>query len=221
MSLVICIHNTYNTVEITLAHDNNVIAHNSISKELASASLIPMINALLICSHHALSDISHIIVNQGPAPFTTLRTVIVTANGIAFAHKIPIIGVDGLDACMQEYGAGSIVSVVLLNAFNKAVYYGITDSMRGETKKGYASIESCLDMIQSMYRDMYIQFLGNGTDLYRKEIESIFKGQAHIPDPLPLTASCTQILNTGIKQLQTGKSTVYFIEPLYLKKPLS
>lgn len=221
MSLVICIHNTYNTVEIALAHDNNVIAHSSISKELASASLIPMINALLISSHHTLSDISHIIVNQGPAPFTTLRTVIVTANGIAFAHKIPIIGVDGLDACMQEYGSGSIVSVVLLNAFNKAVYYGITDPMKGETKKGYASIESCLDMIKSMYRNMDVQFIGNGTALYRKEIESIFKRQAYFPDPLPLTASCNQILNSGINQLKAGHSTVHFIEPLYLKKPLS
>ena len=221
MSLVICIHNTYNTVEIALARDNKVLATSSIGKELASAQLIPTIDALLSNQHYQLCDVSHIIVNQGPAPFTTLRTIIVTANGLAFARKIPLIGVNALEAFMTEYAdPNAAPCVVLLNAFNKAVYYGFMDPVQQQPVTGYAPIQTCITMIQSTYKNMPIRFLGNGTQLYRTEIESAFGPQAHIPDPLPLTTSLQQILNDGIKQLQKGQGTTKFLEPIYLKKPL-
>ena len=222
MNLVIVIHNSYNSVDCALARDNQVLVGTSITKELASAQLIPTIDALLAVQHYDLSDLSHIIVNQGPAPFTTLRTIIVTANGIAFAHKIPLVGVDALDAFMSEYtDRNSMPCIVLLNAFNKAVYYDMTDPGQQKTFKGYAPIESCIAMIQSLYKDMPLQFVGNGTQLYRAEIESTFGNQAHIPDPLPLTASLQQILKKGIDQIGKGQGITQFIEPLYLKKPVS
>lgn len=222
MSLVICIHNTYNTVDSALAHDNQILVASSIAKEFASAQLIPTIDALLTIQNYQLSDVSHIIVNQGPAPFTTLRTIIVTANGLAFAHKIPLVGVDALDAFINEGTTmESVPCIVLLNAFNKAVYYGLIDHIQKKTLKGYASIESCISMLQSTYKDMPIKFLGNGTQLYRTEIEAAFGSQAQIPDPLQLTASLEQILKMGIDQLHSGQKITHFIEPLYLKKPLS
>ena len=222
MSLVICIHNRYNSVESALAHGTQVLAASSIAKELASAQLIPAIDNLLKTNNYQLSDLSHIIVNQGPAPFTTLRTIIVTANGIAFAHKTPLIGVDALDAFMSEYSQNiETPCIVLLNAFNKAVYYGFKDPQTQKTLKGYAPIESCITMIQSMYNNIPLRFLGNGTQLYRTEIETAFGSMALIPEPLPLTPSLQAILNLGINQLHKGEGITHFLEPLYLKKPLS
>jgi tRNA threonylcarbamoyladenosine biosynthesis protein TsaB len=222
MSLVICIHNTYNSVESALACDNELLASCSLAKELASAHLIPTIDALLTTNKYTLADVNYIIVNQGPAPFTTLRTVIVTVNGIAFAHKIPLIGVDALEAFMQEYQhKSSLETVVLLNAFNRAVYYGVNEPSTGTLQKGYAPIEVCLEMIHSMYHDIPIQFIGNGTDVYRSEITSYFASQAYIPEPLPLTASLEQILYTGNTYAKDGLGITYFIEPLYLKKPIA
>lgn len=222
MSLVICIQNTYNSVDSALARDNEVLVVSSIAKELASAHLIPTIDTLLTVQNYQLSDLTHIIVNQGPAPFTTLRTIIVTVNGIAFAHKIPLVGVDAIDAFISEYSDNkSGACVVLLNAFNKAVYYGATDPLQQQRLKGYAPIESCIIMIQSMYKEMPITFLGNGTELYRAQIEAAFGPQACIPDPLPLTASVHQILKNGINQIDEGRGITHFIEPLYLKKPVS
>ncbi|HML19631.1 MAG TPA: tRNA (adenosine(37)-N6)-threonylcarbamoyltransferase complex dimerization subunit type 1 TsaB [Candidatus Dependentiae bacterium] len=222
MSLVICIHNTYNSVESALACDNVILASCSLAKEVASAHLIPTIDALLTTNKYTLADVNYIIVNQGPAPFTTLRTVIVTVNGIAFAQKIPLVGVDALEACMQEYQHNSsLKTVVLLNAFNRAVYYGINDPSTGSIQKGYAPIEECLEMVHSMYLDTPIQFIGNGTDLYRSEIKSSFASQAQIPEPLPLTASLEQILYTGNTHVKNGLGITHFIEPLYLKKPIA
>lgn len=220
MSLVLCIHNTYNAVESALARDNQILACMSVAKELASAQLIPAIEGLLTVQQVLLADISSIIINQGPAPFTTLRTSIVTANGLAFARKIPLIGVDALDAFMSEYDLldGSSC-IVLLNAFNKAVYYGYKNSLQ-QSIKGYASINSCLQTIKAECTDRPVKFLGNGTQMYRSEIEAVFAENVIIPDPLPLTASLQYILKIGVDRLHKGEGISQFIEPLYLKKPL-
>jgi len=111
--------------------------------------------------------------------------------------------------------------VVLLNAFNKAVYYGYIDIADNRVVKGYAPLESCISMVQAMYKEGPIKFVGNGTQLYRTEIELAFGAQAYIPEPLPLTTSLHQILKNGIDQINKGQGITQFIEPLYLKKPLS
>lgn len=221
MNFLLCIHTTYNTVDCALAQDNKILVESTLHKEQASAQLIPTINALISVLHLQLADISHIIVNQGPAPFTTLRTIIATANGIAFAYKIPLIGVDALDACLQEYTQATGPTVVLLNAFNKAVYYGVTDPVSNHAIKGYAPIETCMEMIKQLFPYQSIYFIGNGSELYRSELKTYFGNQVCFQDPLPLTASLRQILSQGTKQLLTGKNISQFIEPLYLKKPVS
>jgi tRNA threonylcarbamoyladenosine biosynthesis protein TsaB len=222
MSFVLCIHTAYDSVDCALARDKEVLVASSINKEQASAQLIPAIDALLSIQHLRLSDLTHIIVNQGPAPFTTLRTIIATANGIAFAHKISLIGVDALDAFIEGFAnVQPEPLVVLLNAFNKAVYYGITKQSNKDNLKGYAPIELCIQKIQNLFKDQQVHFIGNGSNLYRSEIEAAFGDDAYFQDPLPLTASLQQILNKGIDQLHAGKGVALFIEPLYLKKPLS
>jgi tRNA threonylcarbamoyladenosine biosynthesis protein TsaB len=220
MSFLLCLHTTYNKVDCALAHNNKILVASSVAKEQASAQLVGTIDALLSIKHLNLSDITHIIVNQGPAPFTTLRTIIATANGIAFSNKIPLVGVDALDALMTEYVYPE-PTVALLNAFNKAVYYGTIDPSNKQYIKGYASIEACLLTMKKMFNEHTVHFIGNGSELYHSEIQELFGDQAHFQNPIPLTASLEQILGKGIEQLNEGKNICKFIEPLYLKKPLT
>lgn len=222
MSLVLCLHTTYNNVESALARDKKILAVQTLSKEQASAQLVPTINALLTEHTLKLSDLSYIIVNQGPAPFTTLRTIIATVNGIAFAHDIPLVGIDALEAFMQEYAhtyTGPVA--VLLNAFNKAVYYNISDPAHNLQLKGYAPITTCIDIIRNSYKDVPVHCVGNGAQLYRGDLEQNMGKHIYFPDPLPLTPSIKQILNIGLEQIENNRGITHCIEPLYLKKPIA
>jgi tRNA threonylcarbamoyladenosine biosynthesis protein TsaB len=222
MSFVLCLHTTYTNVESALAYDKRILQLCSLTKEQASAQLVPTINTLLTINQLNLDSISHIIVNQGPAPFTTLRTIIATVNGIAFAHKVPLVGVDALEAFMSEYAdkhAGP--TAVLLNAFNKAVYYCISDPAHNQKLKGYAPITTCIELIHTIYKEMPVHCIGNGTQLYRADIETALGSQVYIPDPLPLTVSIEQVIKTGANQIQNNQGITQCIEPLYLKKPLT
>lgn len=219
MSFFICLHNTYNSVEVVLSSTNSILNKVSITKECASANLIPQIDNLLKSSSIKINEITCLIVNQGPAPFTTLRTMIATANGISFATKIPLVGVDGLTSLLHEYtDQSNFTTIALLNAFNKAVYYALQLDKNAVPIIGYDSITSVLLSLKEQLNDSTVRFIGNGASLYKKEILEIFGNDAYIPEPLPQTSSVEFILKQGLEQWHQKFNIYKQLEPLYLKK---
>ena len=85
--------------------------------------LIPMIDTLLKQTAINVSDLAYIAVNIGPAPYNTLRALIATANAIAFAKKIPLVGCNALSLLTEFYTQENFQTVALLQAFSGHVYF--------------------------------------------------------------------------------------------------
>lgn len=124
MNIFLGIQATYSTIEIALFNEETVISMISIDKLDASKKIISVLDMLFKNNHYTLDNISFIASNQGPGPFTLLRTVLTTVNAISFARNIPLIGIDGLNAFfVQEKNSIYPNTVMLLNAFNNDVYF--------------------------------------------------------------------------------------------------
>ena len=220
MRLFIGLQSTYQFIECVLWHEEDFYLQ-PLPKEQASAQLIPTLNNLLAQHQRQLSDVSCIIANQGPGPFTSLRTIIATVNGINFASNIPLIGINGLSAFLEEYKdpIGS-PTVVLLNAFHHAIYFGIQENNK-KPEIGYENIDIFLAMLDERFSQQTIRFLGNGTKMYQDKIMSCFQDNAYIPEPLPLHCSLKHIMQLGIKEWQQQRNITKQIEPLYLKHPVN
>ena len=165
-----------------------------------------------------LSDLAFFAANYGPGPFTTLRTVIATLNGIAFARNVPLVGVDGLKAFIEEYKNSLYErTVCMLNAFNHDVYYAyydqdntlITGSMPGE--------RFLQEIAQQFGHIKTIQFVGNATATYRALIQELFEGRAFIPTEIPATCSIQQIGSLGYEYWQRHEQITNQLMPRYLK----
>ena len=123
--MILAIQSTYTNVDLGIYKDSQLLKCAHIDKKNACATLIPTIDTLLKKNGASLSDVQYMIVNQGPGPFTSLRTVIATVNGIAFATKIPLLGVNALEVMMHEYDPQNKKTVlILLNAYGNEYYYG-------------------------------------------------------------------------------------------------
>jgi tRNA threonylcarbamoyladenosine biosynthesis protein TsaB len=208
MLLTLCIQSTYDLVEAGIYKNKKQIAFKQLHKHNASAQLIVTIDQLLRECNATLNDVSCIIANKGPGPFTTLRGVIATINGISFAKKIPLIGVNALDALAYELAQPNMINVTLLNAFGKDVYYLIDNE---KTKKyGSKNIIALLSDLENNYPKQQLFFAGNGAYLHQELIRQAIS-QAIINQ----TSHCS--LQSIFECGQNTYQQVYQLIPVYLK----
>jgi len=195
-----------------------MVARTTINKINASAHCIPAIDTLLKEHNITLADLSCIVANCGPGPFTTLRVVLTTVNGIQAASSLPLIGIDSLDALIQEYSNPAYpLTVALLNAFNHDVYYAIAHTPTRTITKGCQNNTDFITHLAQTYPEQPIQFVGNGVMLHREFIKNMFGTYAYIPTPLPETCSLEQIARMGLAAWEQGKSQTTPLVPHYLK----
>lgn len=220
MGCKICLHTTYETVEFALVLNGLIKDIRSVPKEKASSELIIAIDRLLEDNDQELSDVDSIIVNQGPAPFTTLRTIITTANGIAFATGIPLVGVDALQAF--SYASAKTRQrpiVIMLNAFNKAIYYAVKTNSDVQPQTGYALVDEFMLILKTLIEHgTKFHVFGNGAALYATQLKEVFADHIIMQQPLKLVPSIADIIDYAAVKEAHNHSSSKSLEPLYLKK---
>jgi tRNA threonylcarbamoyladenosine biosynthesis protein TsaB len=217
MHSYIIIHHTSDTFEVALFINNKLHEHHREDKRLASKRLIPLIDAILTSNNLMLAHLSFIGINQGPGLFSTLRSIIATANGLYFAANIPLVGIDALNATALEfYEPAYEYNVTLLNACNNEVYYTITDHKK-IIAQGYDTIEHFLHKLTQYYPNNAIRFIGNGTDMYQEIIKNTTGINAIIPEIIPQLCSIEMIATLAQEKYDNGECSSYLF-PLHLKK---
>lgn len=219
MTQFITIQNTYTHIEIGLYEKDQRKTYKQCTNKAASKELVPLIIELLDAAQEHLNDCAFIAVNQGPGPFTTLRVVLATVNGISIASRIPLIGIDGLHAFLDENKTPEFpVTIALLNAFNQEIYYGIQDHDKPYST-GYANINQFLQTITDKFYSTNIRFIGNGTQIYRTKIEHYLGTHALFPESIPLGVSLDALAAHALHQWDTHTTPMpHQLLPLYLKK---
>jgi tRNA threonylcarbamoyladenosine biosynthesis protein TsaB len=212
---------TYTHSDVGIFQDGNLILSAEKDKTLASRELIPLCAALLMEIGISLKDVSYIAINQGPAPFTTLRTVITTANGLAYATKIPLVGINGLalllDESLQRYKGTPQTPVVVLHAFGNDVYCGYQQP-DNTFFFGCISLPECIEQLSKNSTQSYV-LVGNGALMHRELCKDALGDRVVIPDIIQPYASITALGKHAWQEWQ-AKKTQTQIQPLYLKKML-
>ncbi len=216
MSLFLTVHARYNDVQWGLFDGNKRIVSTANESKKISKHFIEMLDKMLKKSSLSLSDLSFIAVHQGPAPFTTLRVCLSTVNGVAFASGLPLVGVNGLEALLDEQviPGDPNVTIALLNAFSQDVYYALYDPKTSIRSLGYAHGEKFLSSLKEQYSEP-LTFLGNACPLYEKSITSLFGSQAHMRTVD--MASLERIAQSALEKWE-NQDIAQQIMPIYLKE---
>lgn len=164
---------TYHGIEYALFNKKNLIQKSFLIKT-ETCRLMYEFNQLLKRHDLDWENISLIGASQGPAPFTTLRALITTLNGISFAKKIPMNGVDGLTTFYQEqqtlYSDKDVI--ILLNAFGNDVYYALKKN--DVLKTGWHNTTEFLHELAKNKTTKNYCFKGNGALLHQNLIMQLF-----------------------------------------------
>ncbi|MCK5633204.1 tRNA (adenosine(37)-N6)-threonylcarbamoyltransferase complex dimerization subunit type 1 TsaB [bacterium] len=232
MNYFLALQHTYESIEIALFEITNTFESRCIAKVVedkkkASKNIVALADKLLQDNNVFFDDLLFFAANQGPGPFTTLRVVIASANGLAFAAQKKLIGIDGLDALLEEGQSNqrsksfdkniTNVTVALLNAFSGDVYFGIKEEKNLKAEKGYEEISILLNRLQKKFPNQNIKFIGQGVLLYEKEIKKVFGKYADIPKNFLNHASIKTIGFIALEKWQQQKGLTNQLLPLYLK----
>ena len=223
----VSIQGSYAPVQIALFDHDTCLEVITKDDTKASSHLIPYIDQLLTTHRVAREDLSFIAVDKGPGAFTSLRVTIATVNGIAFSHKIPLIGISGLDALAYEiYSRNQQLPVthiaILLNAYNNDVYFGLYEIDHEQIEliphqEGCDNISLVLQELQERLADHTILFAGNGVALHQERIQERFGTSAHFDTSHQATSSAHGVGIIAYHHWQTGGEKTYIIQPHYLK----
>ena len=208
---------SYNSVECALFRGKNLLYKKTTTKAKASQELVSMIDELLSSEALVLSDLKFIAVNRGPGPFTTLRTVITTANGVAFSSGIPMVGINGIDALVDEAKNEAYdINVAILNAFNNDTYYTI-DEQNSDRVYGCEKISEFVERLNNYISDgKTINLFGNGITTFEEELKGQLSEKTNM-DQNCMAPSIEQIGLAGLKSwLADGKTTDQIV-PIYMK----
>lgn len=91
--------------------------------------VLPMLDTLLGRAGLGAGDLDAVAFGAGPGAFTGLRIACGVAQGLAFAHTLPVIGVSTLEAVAEESGASR--AIVALDARMHEVYYSAYEKQAG------------------------------------------------------------------------------------------
>jgi tRNA threonylcarbamoyladenosine biosynthesis protein TsaB len=216
MALFLTVHARYQDVQWGLFDGNKRIVSTADESKKISKHFIEKLDKMLTKHNFSLADLSFIAVHQGPAPFTTLRVCLSTVNGIGFASGLPLVGINGLEALLDEHvrAQDQQVTVVLLNAFSHDVYYAVYDPKTTVRSLGYAPGEKFLTLLKEQYQEP-IAFLGNACPLYEKSITHLFGTSAHV-EAVDMV-SLEQIAQKALVKW-VDKDITHQIMPIYLKE---
>jgi len=208
------LQSSYDQIEIGLFKDQQKIAETQISKFTASSLLIPCIKQLLQDHAILLNNLDFIGANLGPAPFTTLRTTIVTINGISFANKMPLVGINGIELFAKQALPTEHNLIIIWNAFNHSVYFGIRQNQI--VTYGWQKIDLFLAQIQKQFKDAPVIMIGHGINHFKPELTTL-------PNNFILNQTCEQfpkidLIAQASLEFYLKNQTSKMLTPLYLKQ---
>lgn len=213
-------HSTYTSVMIGLCVQNTLIDFCEFDHKLSSSHLIPVLDELLQKNNCSLSHMLFLAVHVGPGPFTTVRVVVTTANGLAFATGLPLIGVNGLQGLLHECDTyDAPYKIALLNAFGNDVYCGVSsrDGSYTYSLQSKAHLSDFLSNLLQDASDKRVVFCGNGIELCKDILENHLYKQDFSCAVVHQTPSLATIGKLAWQTYSVSEPTCGQLEPLYLK----
>jgi len=181
-----------------------------------SDTVMSAIDALFELSGNSIKDIERIAVSIGPGSFTGIRVGVGTAKGLAYSLKVPLVGINELDAIANLAPRTYKKIISLIDARKERVYYAeyaYNSKDRLERKTDYKDGE--LRGILDEYRGEEVLFLGDGSIHYRELIKDIMGDKCFFTSnslSLPRASVMAEIC------FDMPEDNVFQLEPFYLSK---
>lgn len=216
MNKILSIETSISVCSIAIHENGKLLALSELHQDNVHGSkLVPLIKSLLEQADYTIGSFDAVAIAQGPGSYTGLRIGVSTAKGLAFAHDLPLIGIDSLDGLgrqlVGQVAAGSFI-VPMIDARRMEVYAKVLD-FNGET---IAPLKPVI-LEDGVFGDFLdagtVYFLGNAN---KKTKAFLNHANARYIDKLNSAASLGELAYH--KFMDKDFEDIAYFEPNYLKE---
>ncbi len=184
------------------------------TRKTHSERLMPHIASLLTMAEVSQTSLKAIAVSNGPGSFTGLRIGLATAKALAYALKIPLIGVPTLAAMAFACPAPGVLLAPMLDAQKGNVYLGLYEWRGGEMvevepPRVVAFSEANAELAA---KERPVLLLGEAAVMYKDEIEQPAPPHIVMPRAGSVAVLAQQLYAQGVRH------DVATLEPLYIRR---
>ncbi len=187
-----------------LAEGNKLIAEWTVQKRLThSEQLIPHLDMMMNEAGVSKKEVNAIAVSIGPGSFTGLRIGLATAKMASYIWKVPVIGVDTLEALAYNMKGANAFILPLVDAQKGNVYtalYAAYAEFWKELPESVLSIDDAID--GAIAHGGPIVAVGECVDKYEKKL--LVKGIELAPPHNRLTRAGS-VAVVGLEKLAKGE----------------
>jgi len=221
--IFLALQNTNDHIEIGIFEQNKCLGFAHIEKKNASKDFLVILERLLKEVNIPLSALEFCLINQGPSPFTLLRTTLSYANGLHAALQIPLAGISNFLVVGSQNQAelANYNILILQNAFMKQLYYYYNTGNKNEPIIGCDYPEKIQSLIIAD-KKMPLIVIGNGYLIYENELSWLVQPHIIIKKESTNFSPITFFGSWGYDQIIAGSIPLCYepIMPLYFKQPL-
>ncbi len=217
---ILGIETSTKTGSVAVVSEEGVIAQYSLNIEIThSERLMATVDRVLKDTGLAIADMRGFSVSAGPGSFTGLRIGISTVKGLALATDKPIAAVQTLQALAWNLPVAAHPVCPLLDARKNEVYTAVYRYdgaalvlLRPETAMPVATLAD--EIIGKTI------FTGEGSLIYRREIEALFGARALFAPLAATLPSAAAVAEIGLAMIKGGCQTnPDALIPTYIRRP--
>lgn len=186
--------------------------------------LLPgVLDELLARAGVDLGALAGVAVGIGPGAFTGLRVILATAKGIAYARKLPLVGVSTLEALahgVREAPPGATL-VPLLDARKREVYAGFFRREAGGLVALAPPAALAPQALAARLADLPAPLLlfGEGHRVYREILDEATAGRRLDRPALPRFPDAVEVARLAFERgLGAFREDLFTLEPDYLRR---
>lgn len=219
--LILAVDTATSQVGCAIAGHEGVLASAHAARGRRHAeSLTPAIEFVSRQARVPLSDISAVAVDVGPGLFTGLRVGIASAKAIAFALRVPMIGVSSLDLLAFPVRLSPRLIAAIIDARRGELFYAFYRQVPGGVQRlGDPMVGTPQDVVSELWATGQEHLLvGDGALRYAGELREVPRtdvaeqGLAH-----PSATSLAQLAHAQAMREEWVPASE--LEPVYLRKP--
>ena len=160
---------------VALLHEGVLKAEVTVQARLThSEQLMPHIADMLTKAAVSKKDIDGVAVSVGPGSFTGLRIGLATAKGLAFAWKVPLVGVETPRSLAWNFVDSAYAVCPLIDAQKGNVYVSVYSWRQGKLYEDEAvTIMAAADVVNRVSEgNQKVVFCGDGASKFADLIAS-------------------------------------------------